>query len=502
MVSDSGVNAWRCTVCGYVHRGKEPPDVCPVCGAPKDLFEAYVEPVEAVSVPAPKKWRCLVCNYLHSGDLPPDECPVCGTNSKKFESVADTQDEYGIHDEKSDEIVVVGGGIAGISAADSIRQSSSNATITLFSKEQHLPYFRLNLTRLLAGEITEDNLPIHPESWYQENNINLLLGVEISEISLDKHEVSLVNGKRYSYDKLILTGGAHPFLPPIPGTQREGVTALRTFNDVQYIRNAANTAASVAIIGGGILGMEIAGALAKYSINVTLFESFDWLMPRQLNKKAANLLQNHVEGLGINLKTGVTVRELVGDEHVAGVLLEDGEMIPANLVIIAAGIRSNSYLARLTGLQVNQGIVVTDFLETSVPNVYAAGDLAENRGILYGTWNAAQYQGHIAGMNAAGKKAEFGGIPPSNSIKVLEIDLLSIGKFEAEDGSYVIIEKEWDDIYTRFLFRDSHLVGSILYGNTSISAAVKNAIEKKTDFSGLLKNKPSAKDVWNFFNGS
>ena len=153
----------------------------------------------------------------------------------------------------------------------------------------------------------------------------------------------------------------------------EGVTTLRNLSDARHILQEADKAASIVIIGGGILGLETAGALSNHSNKkVTLLESFKWLMPRQLNQTAAELLKSYIEGIGIDLKTGVFVQDLVGDERVAGVHLKSGETIPADLVIITAGVRSNSYLARLTGLQANHGVIVNDYMQTSDPNVYAA----------------------------------------------------------------------------------------------------------------------------------
>ncbi len=493
------IQAWRCTVCGYVHRGPEPPDECPVCGSPKERFEPYTEIVKAEPASAPQGWRCLVCNYQHTGDSPPDTCPVCATPGKQFEAVTSEKTGEESDDAGYEEFIVVGSGIAGVSAIESIRQSASDAKIIMITKDTQLPYYRLNLTRFLAGELTTDKLLIHAKEWYQQNKIELIKSTDVSNVLLEKQVVTLSNGAAHHYDKLILTAGAHPFIPPIPGARMEGVTTLRNLNDAENILEESKKAKSIVIIGGGVLGLETAGALAKRNRKVMLLESFGWLMPRQLNRTAARLLKIHIEDIGVSLKTGVSVQELLGDERVAGVLLKSGETIPADLVIITAGVRSNSYIARLAGLHVNQGIIVNDYMQTSDPNVYAAGDITEHRGVLYGLWNAAQFQGSIAGMNAAGKQVEFGGIPRSNSLKVLGADLLSIGKFEAEDGSDIIIEAECGGNYSRFVFRDSHLVGSILYGNTAIGGEIKNAIEKKHDFSGLLIQQPSAEKVWDFF---
>ncbi|MCP4219990.1 MAG: FAD-dependent oxidoreductase [bacterium] len=498
--------AWKCNVCGYIHRGDSPTGDCPVCGAPHLRFEPYSE-AETVSpgqslpgtVKRNTRWRCLICNYEHEGEEPPEFCPVCNAPAKRFEPLDDAGQEAAQGEEQTGRVLILGAGIAGISTAETIRRFSDNTDICLISKEKYPPYYRLNLTRLLAGEVTEEQLPIHPDSWYDENNISLKTGTPVSSIQPEKKQVTLSDGSTETYDKLVLTAGAHPFIPPIPGASMEGVTALRSLEDARYILREAQKASSVVVIGGGVLGLETAGALAGKTKRITLLENYDWLMPRQLNKTAGLLLKKHVESLGITLEVKASVKELLGDERVAGVKLESGETIDADLVIIATGVRANSYLARSAGLRVNYGVIVDDSMQTSLPDVYAAGDIAEHRGIVYGLWNASQYQGGIAGMTVAGREAEFGGLPRANSIKVLGIDLLSIGKFKADDGSDKVIEAECQGNYLRFVFRDSHLAGAILYGDTSISGAIKKAIENKTDCSTLLKTNPTAADTWNYF---
>ncbi len=494
-MSENNNGVWHCTVCGYIHREKEPPAECPVCGAPKKLFELFSEPLDSVKTKGKSNyWRCMVCNHDHVGDIPPDKCRVCGSSSKEFEQITGLQEKE-VDSRQSGNIVIIGGGIAGVSAVESIRKISDNVKITLLSKENFLPYYRLNLSRLLAGEVEQDSIFIHPENWYLENRVDLFMGAEVSDFSTDNNEVTLTDGTTHLYDKLILTAGSHAFMPPLPGIQLEGVTPLRTLSDVNYIKGAVEHANSVVIVGGGILGLEIAGALVHNKKNITVLEHFDYLMPRQLNKKAALLLESYISNLGINLKTKVSVKELAGDERVAGVVLNSGETLPADLVIFSTGVRSNSYLAKITGLNVNQGVIVNDYLKTSNEDIFAAGDIAEHRGVSYGLWNAAQYQGSIAGMNAVGQQVGFGGIPRSNTLKVLGVDLFSIGKFAPEDGSYIVFEEKSEQEYVCFVFHDSHLVGAILYGETVCSAGVKKAIESKKDFSKLLKNKFVVKDI-------
>ena len=486
--------AWRCRVCGYIHRGPEPPEVCPVCGVSREQFEPYREGPMAPDRGVKDRWRCVVCKYVHQGASSPGVCPVCGAASDSFEPHA--QAAGGPADSgKALKLVVVGAGIAGTAAVESIREASARAEITLVSREPGLPYYRLNLTRYLAGEVRAEDLPIHPEGWYEDRDVRLLRGEEVVSLRPEEHVVELRGGRRLPYDRLLLAAGAHPFLPPFPGASRDGVTALRTVAHADQILEAAGSGAKCVCIGGGILGLETAAALAGRGVDVTLLEGHGWLLPRQLNQRAGEVLAEHVVARGIKLRSHCRTREIVGDERVRGVLLEDGETIPADLVVIATGIRPNSYLARLAGLAVDRGVVVDDTLETSHPNVFAAGDVAEHRGVVYGIWGPSQHQGSIAGLNMVGIRTEFGGIPRSNTLKVLGVDLFSIGRISAEDGSFDVIDHERDGRYWRFVFHDSHLVGAILLGDTTLTARVKTAIERREDFSGELQKGPNGEQL-------
>lgn len=476
-------NRWCCSVCGYLHLGDAPPDCCPVCGATADLFEPSIPPQAPVKS-APVRWRCINCDYIHEGAAPPGCCPICGVGPDQFEPVAE-QKRDNVNQAMTGAIVIIGGGIAGLSAAEAARNAAPEAAITLICQEHDLPYYRLNLTRYLAGEITASDLPVHLESWYAEQRITILNGVEVTAIERSSRMVSLSGHNPLHYDKLILAMGAHPSVPPIPGASRRNVLTLRTCRDAESILLLSTAAARCVIIGGGVLGLEAAAALARRKVQVTLVEGFDWLLPRQLNQAAGERLAEEALALGITLICGARIKELAGEEQVRSVILESGEVIPADLVIIATGVRSNTYLARMAKLDVNYGVVVDQHLRTSDPDIYAAGDLAEHQGMVYGTWAPSQFQGTIAGMNAAGSDTVFAGIPRSNSLKVLGCDLFSIGMIHPEDASYLAYESAGDH-YQQFIFRDSRLVGAILLGDTSIAPTLKKLIESNSSCADLL----------------
>jgi len=494
-MNDRRAQAWKCQVCGYIHQAAEAPEWCPVCGAERILF------VEAAAVAATAKdkgarvWRCLACGTLHEGDHPPENCPVCGVPAETFES--SERAESACCAGSARRIVILGASIAGICAAEAAREVSPNAPILVLSKEKHLPYYRLNLTRYLAGEVTREGLLLHPASWYAERGIELVLDAEVTAIQPERGQVALRDGREFPYDSLVLAIGAHPFIPPIPGATREGVFSVRTLDDADALLGALRPDLGCVCIGGGLLGLETAGALARRGVRVTVVEGFPWLLPRQLSQRAAQLVERALESLQISVRLNARVKEIAGDDRVREVLLEDGTRLPADLAVVTAGVRSNSYLARLAQLKVKQGVLVDDFLATSDSRIFAAGDVAEHGGVVYGIWAPAQYQGKIAGMNATGMRSAFGGIPSSNTIKVLGIDLFSIGIFEPGDGSFLVVEEGQDEGYLRFVFHDNRLVGGILIGHEHhrLAPSLKRAVEEKSDFSGLLKGRPDARAV-------
>ena len=512
--------AWCCSVCGYVHRGPEPPEACPVCGASQSLFEPQADSSPPAAMPGGNPWRCLSCGYVHVGLQPPTECPACGALADRFEPASESGEGdspiFADHARRmvpgksgqspgapgagqATRVVIVGAGIAAVAAVESLHVASPLAEIAVVSKESELPYYRLNLTRYLAGEIGEQDLPIHPAAWYEERKVRLLLGAEASAIHPKDHVVELSGGEMLPFDKLLLAAGAHPFIPPFPGADQRGVTSLRTAENAREILAACRAGAKCVCIGGGLLGLETAGGLARQGADVTLLEGHAWLMPRQLNQRAGEILNACVAETGIKLRTKAATREIVGNGQVRGVLLEDGDIVSADLVVIATGIRSNSHLARRAGLEVNQGVVVDNLLTTSHPDVFAAGDVAEHHGQVYGIWGPSQYQGSIAGLNLAGGCVEFGGVPRSNTLKVLGKDVFSIGQIHAEDASFHAIDQQWDGRYLRFVFRENRLVGAVLLGDTKLTAAVKQAVESRTDFSALLAKCPDAAEVVDAF---
>jgi nitrite reductase (NADH) large subunit len=252
---------------------------------------------------------------------------------------------------------------------------------------------------------------------------------------------------------------------------------LRTASDAVRIRDAVKRGVSCVCIGGGVLGIETAAALARQGADVTMLESHAWLMPRQLNERAGAVLEKHLEAMGVKVLKRARTASIEGDGDVAGVILEDGRKLPAGLVILATGVRPNTALARKAGLEVNSGIVVNNHMQTSDPLIYAAGDAAEHNGQLYGSWAASQYQGSIAALNAAGVETAFGGLPRASTIKAVGMDIFSVGKFMPEDGSYAVVDADGEGTYTCFVLHDGRLCGAIIMGDPALATRVKKAVE-------------------------
>jgi len=390
--------------------------------------------------------------------------------------------------------LIVGGGIAGVSAAEAIHQVDPSADITLISDEPDLPYFRMSLTRYLAGEIGRDKLGLHKSEWYLENHINIVVGTHVNNIDAEAKQVTLDNERVFEYEKLVLANGASPFMPPITGRELPGVMTLRSLEDANKIIRIFDHPANVVCIGGGLLGLEIAGAIARHGLKVTVLEALDWLLPRQLGQEAASLLREKIEAMGIAVIVPAKTTALVGDGKVEGVELigaefgEAGACLPAELVLVSAGVRPNLDLAKMAGVDVNRGVLVNEHMQTSNPDIYAAGDVSEFHGISYGLWIPAKRQGEVAGRHAAGEQADFIEEPPSANLKVLGIDLFSIGEFSPSQEGDRLVSSRQADSYASLLFRNGILVGANLIGETGLNAKVRKAIENKTDFSNGLND--------------
>lgn len=438
-----------------------------------------------------KKWRCTVCGYIHEGDTPPDKCPLCGVGPELFVLEPD-DDKSGQKDADNDarKLLIIGAGVAGTSAAEAARKADPDLAISLISKDPELPYYRINISRYLAGEIDAAALQMHDAAWYQQRKITFVQG-EVQSLDRLKQELQLVDGRSFDYDKLIIANGAHPFFPPIMGAQRERVWGLRSKKDADEILAFAQQGRRCVVIGGGLLGLEAAGALRQQGVAVQIVEGAPRLLSRQLAPRAAELLQEHIEKLGMKVHCAAKVQGIIGDEAASGVQLADGPLLPADFVVIAAGVRPNVQLAKDAGLEVKRGLVVDAQMQSLDKDVYAAGDLAEHQGVMTGLWMSAFKQGQVAGNNAAKSDAAdlstYQNDPPPQRLKVLDVDLFSIGSFLGDGEGAKVFESDQEGKYLRIVCKNGVIIGANLFGDGRLGAPLTQAVEKALPLKEISK---------------
>ena len=391
--------------------------------------------------------------------------------------------------------LIIGGGVAGIATAETIAKNEPGAKITVLCEETLLPYFRINLTMYLAGNMEAKRLTMHPAEWYTDRNINLLLNTVAERVDPQKQTVHLRDGSQLAYDTLILANGASPFVPPIKGVELDGVKTLRTIADADAILEASQHAAKVVCIGGGLLGLEVAGAIAESGGEVVVLEAQPWLLPRQLDERASQHLQRRIEAQNVRVLLNVQTEAILGDGRVEKVRLADGRELPADLVVISAGVRPNLDLALNAGLKTNRGIVVDSAMRTSVENILAVGDVCECNGKVYGQWIPANTQGKIAGLTATGKDSTFDDWSPAALLKVMGFNLFSIGKIAPTEPDEFVIAGEKEGNYYSILFGQGKVLGASLIGDTAPSRIIKRALENGDDFSDKVQAETSLQEI-------
>ncbi|PHM20435.1 MAG: nitrite reductase large subunit [Curvibacter sp. PD_MW3] len=373
-------------------------------------------------------------------------------------------------------LVMIGNGMAGVRSLEELLKIAPDLyEITVFGAEPHPNYNRILLSPVLAGEQKIEDIILNDWAWYQDNGVTLHAGWTVTEVDRVKRIVHAKNaaGETLSapYDRLILATGSNPFILPIPGKDLQGVLAYRDIADTEAMIEAAGKYQHAVVIGGGLLGLEAANGLMKRGMTVSVVHVAPWLMERQLDDVAGKLLQKSLEERGMQFLIGAQTQELVGNEagRVKSVKFKDGSEVPADLVVMAVGIRPNTALAESMKLHVNRGIVVSDTLQTTTDaRIYAVGECAAHRGIAYGLVAPLFEQGKVL----ANHLAEFGigrytGSLTSTKLKVTGIDLFSAGQFMGGDGTEEIVMSDpAGGVYKKLVLKDDKLIGACLYGDT------------------------------------
>lgn len=391
------------------------------------------------------------------------------------------------------DILILGSGIAAVSAAQAARKENSQAKITIYTDDKNLPYYRLRLLELVADSANKEKLFLHPASWYEDQDIALVQGHKARELLAEDKKVLFENGLSASYDRLILATGSSSFVPPIEGKELPGIYTLWTMDDAHILEKAAESSKHAVVVGGGVLGLETAHVLAGRGLEVALIDRTPILMNRQLDKQGAELFTRMVEKLGIQFIGSANTNAFVAgkDGRVSQVLLDDGKSIEADMVVVSTGVYANTAFIKPGTLRIDRKIEVNRSMQTSDPSVYAAGDVASVEKSWYGLWQVSMAQGKVAGTNAAGGNATYEPKVPPYRVATMGTQIVSAGVYDeevirrdypekADFFESEVVEDEAHGIYRKLTYCDGNLCGYILIGD------VKDQVKLQKDLKPVL----------------
>ncbi|MDR2198716.1 MAG: FAD-dependent oxidoreductase [Deltaproteobacteria bacterium] len=398
-------------------------------------------------------------------------------------------------------IIIIGAGAAGVSAAEAARKSNPGSDVIIFNTEKQNPYFRPRLPEIISGKTAYEKIQAHPEDWYQEHNCDLRKGESVVEICLNNNQVRGSLGSRLRYDKLLIATGAQPFVPDIAGSgggTLKGLYPLRTIDDALDLKYAAEKAESALLLGSGLLGLEIAYALAQKNLTIHVLERSDRILPLQTTPKSALLLEKLLEAKGFVFHLKNEIVRVSGESRVEKALLKSGEDLRVDFVAVAAGVRSNVDLAKSVGLKIERGVVVDQYMETTIQDIYAAGDCAQTPDGKGGLWSIARQEGLSAGFNLAQedreKREPYKPTPPSSLLKVAGIDLITSGNIDPE-GKLPFAEHQTSESYRKVVVNQlGELCGFTNLGTTKGNRELTAALNKKIKVSPELLEEMKRED--------
>ncbi|MGY1836865.1 nitrite reductase large subunit NirB [Blastococcus sp. SYSU DS0510] len=387
-------------------------------------------------------------------------------------------------------LVVVGNGMAGARFVEEVleRGGGDQFRITVFGDEPHGNYNRIMLSPVLAGESHEDEIVLNSHDWYADSGIDLRAGVRVERIDTAAKQVHAADGSVTAYDHLVLATGSYSFIPPMTGVRREdgellpGVYGFRTIDETRALLAATGRCRRAVVMGGGLLGLEAARALQGHGLQVELVHAMPWLMNAQLDAEAGGILKRSVEQLGITVHLDVLATEVLGEEHVEGVLLKDGRRLDCDLLVVAAGVRPHTDVAVRSGLEVQRAVVVDDQLRTDDPDVYAIGECAQHRGEVYGlvapAWEHAKVLADV--LTGTDPAAEYHGSRTATKLKVAGVDVavMGVSSPERDDDEFLVISEPRRGVHLSVVIRDGALVGATLLGDTRKVAYLTQAFDR------------------------
>jgi flavorubredoxin/NADPH-dependent 2,4-dienoyl-CoA reductase/sulfur reductase-like enzyme len=422
-----------------------------------------------------KMVRCLIC-----GEVFPEGtaiCPVCGVGPENFVSVEVNEVTYRNNSNKS--LLVLGGGIAGLSAAKAFRDRDQTASITILTNEEVLPYNRPMLTKNMFASQLGDLIGVYDSDWYEENRIEVKTKQTIVSLDPGAKRVQFSDGSSIGYDTCIYTLGSRSFVPPFPGSGLQNVFSVRSLADVQAIQKAVSKAHKAVVIGGGVLGLEAAWELKKEKLDVTVVETLPALLVGKIAPNASQMIQSICEKSGVRVIVGAKVEGIQGSDSVTGVILAGDTVLDADLVIVSTGVRANIDVAQKAGIEVGRSLVVDAHMQTNLPDIYAAGDCAAYLSVSYCLWSEASAMGNVAGANAAGDPLVYEREVPAVTLSAMGTDLYAIGDNGSDPAKKYKTASFQDDSkqsIATYFFVNNRLVGATLLGDTSKLATVQQQV--------------------------
>jgi NAD(P)H-nitrite reductase large subunit len=399
--------------------------------------------------------------------------------------------------------VIIGGSAGAVGAVEAIREVDPVGDITVISEEPNYSYSRPMIAEYLSGETNQEKMAFPTKGFWDKHKVQTHLLKKAVKLDLPQKEVELENAERINFDKLLIATGGKPFIPKMEGATKKGVYNFTTILDTQQIDEAItiNKAQKAVVIGGGLIGVSASEALVKRGLKVTIIELKNWILNLVLDKEAAKIVETAIQKEDVSIKTGRTVQRISGrkdkDDAVGGVVLDDGAVIECDMVVVAVGVIPRTELATQTDLKVNRGILVDRFMQTTVPNVYACGDVAEAYDFINKTnrvlalWPVARIGGRVAGYNMAGQKREYPGATAMSALNYFGVPIISVGLTtldEAEGFETLIFHDKEKNVYRKIILKDKIIVGMTFVGDVERAGTIFNLMKNRINVEEFKHN--------------
>jgi nitrite reductase (NADH) large subunit len=388
--------------------------------------------------------------------------------------------------------IIIGGSAAGISAVEAIRSVDRTSSIELFSSEGTPFYSRVLLSYYIAGAITKEELHFRPLEFFSENKVNAHLGQRVEGVLPEAKSIRMEDGREYPFDRLLIATGSSPKILDIPGKDKKGVVVIRNIDHAQEIVNRLEEIKTACVLGGGLIGLRTGYALSVRGVKVKIIVKSNHVLSQMLDRDAAEMIQGTMREHGIDIRMGRDAVEIVGKESVEGIILDDGERINCQLIVIGKGVQPNMGLISSTQIKVNEGILADDNMGTNLPDIYVAGDVAETYDLttermgVNAIWPCAFEQGRVAGLNMTGKKAKYDGSFRMNSLDFYGLPVISMGITRIDGNEFQQFQRKTKNTYRKLVLKDGHIVGAILVGQIQKAGILTTLLKKRMNVSSVI----------------